>query len=116
MEVWIYRSTLSSPRHYLEVLGKLHTPAALSPGKQPPPPPVPTVYETQAEEENGYAIISSIIPVFPGGSEENHGECHNRPSPDRGLNTGPTEYGEGVVTIVNSEAPGQQMKDMTAQE
>jgi hypothetical protein len=30
--------TFSWPRHYLEVSGQLHTPAALPPGKEPPVP------------------------------------------------------------------------------
>jgi hypothetical protein len=31
----MYRSTFSWPRHYLEVSGQLHAPAALPPGKSP---------------------------------------------------------------------------------
>jgi hypothetical protein len=33
---WSYSSTRSKPRHYMEVSGYLHTPSALSPGKEPP--------------------------------------------------------------------------------
>jgi hypothetical protein len=32
----MYRSTFSWPRHWLEVSGQLHAPAALRPGKEPP--------------------------------------------------------------------------------
>jgi hypothetical protein len=39
---WMYRSTFSWPRHYLEVSGQLHATAALPPGKEPL---VPIVYE-----------------------------------------------------------------------
>jgi hypothetical protein len=35
MGEWMYRSTFSWPRHYLEVSGQLHAPAALPPGKSP---------------------------------------------------------------------------------
>jgi hypothetical protein len=34
----MYRSTFSWPRHYLEVSGQLHAPAALPPRKEPPVP------------------------------------------------------------------------------
>jgi hypothetical protein len=34
MGEWVYRSTYSSPRHWLEVSGQLHTPAALPPRKK----------------------------------------------------------------------------------
>jgi hypothetical protein len=33
MGEWMYRSTFSWPRHYLEVSGQLHAPAASPPGK-----------------------------------------------------------------------------------
>jgi hypothetical protein len=33
----MYRFTFSWPRHYLKVSGQLHAPAALPPGKEPPP-------------------------------------------------------------------------------
>jgi hypothetical protein len=36
MGEWIYRSTFSWPRHYLEVSGQLHAHAALPLGKEPP--------------------------------------------------------------------------------
>jgi hypothetical protein len=36
MGEWMYRSTFSWPRHYQEVSGQLHAPAALPPGKEPP--------------------------------------------------------------------------------
>jgi hypothetical protein len=36
MGEWMYRYTFSSPRHWLEVSGQLHAPAALLPGKEPP--------------------------------------------------------------------------------
>jgi hypothetical protein len=36
MGEWMYRSKFSWPRHYLEVSGKLHAPAALSPGGSAP--------------------------------------------------------------------------------
>jgi hypothetical protein len=38
----MYRSTLSSRRHWMEVSGELHAPAALPPWKEPP---VPTEYD-----------------------------------------------------------------------
>jgi hypothetical protein len=36
MREWMYRPTFSWPRHYLEVSDKLHAPAALPPGEEPP--------------------------------------------------------------------------------
>jgi hypothetical protein len=38
MGEWMYRPTFSCSRHYLEVSGQLHAPAALPPGKEPPVP------------------------------------------------------------------------------
>jgi hypothetical protein len=35
MGEWMYRYTFSWPRHYLEVSGELHAPAALPPGEEP---------------------------------------------------------------------------------
>jgi hypothetical protein len=35
---WMYRSTFSWPRHWLEVSGQLHAQAALPPGKEPSVP------------------------------------------------------------------------------
>jgi hypothetical protein len=35
---WMYRSTFSSPWHWLAVSGQLDVPAALPPGKEPPVP------------------------------------------------------------------------------
>jgi hypothetical protein len=36
MGKWVYRSTFSWPRHYLEMSHLLYAPAALLPGKEPP--------------------------------------------------------------------------------
>jgi hypothetical protein len=44
---WMYSSTHSETRHWLEVSGQLHGPAALSPGKERPVVPI--------REEAGYA-------------------------------------------------------------
>jgi hypothetical protein len=38
MGEWMYRSTYSWPRYWLEASGQLHTPAALPPEKNPPVP------------------------------------------------------------------------------
>jgi hypothetical protein len=38
MEQWMYTSTFSRPRHWLEVSGQLHAPAALLPDKKPQVP------------------------------------------------------------------------------
>jgi hypothetical protein len=37
MGEWMYGSTFSWPRHYLQVSGQLHGPAVLPPRKDPPP-------------------------------------------------------------------------------
>jgi hypothetical protein len=36
MGEWMYRSTFSLPRYYLEMSGQLHAPEALLPGKEHP--------------------------------------------------------------------------------
>jgi hypothetical protein len=38
MGEWMYRSTISWPRHELEVSGQFHGPTALPPEKEPPVP------------------------------------------------------------------------------
>jgi hypothetical protein len=42
MGKWMYRTTFSSPRSYLEVSGQFQASAALPPGEEPP---VPIGYE-----------------------------------------------------------------------
>jgi hypothetical protein len=38
MGEWMYRTTFSSPRHWLEVSSQLHAPSSLPPEKNPPVP------------------------------------------------------------------------------
>jgi hypothetical protein len=52
----MYRSTFSWPRHWLEVSGQLHAPAALPPGKEPP---VPFEYEVGWTAEPVWTIWRS---------------------------------------------------------
>jgi hypothetical protein len=51
MGEWMYRFIFSWPRHWLEVSGQLHAPAALPPGKEPR---VPTGYEVGWTPEPGW--------------------------------------------------------------
>jgi hypothetical protein len=74
---WMYRSTFPSPRYQLEVSGRLHISAALSPGKEPlvligrevewTPEPVwgsnsdPSVVQPVARRYTDYATAITVI-------------------------------------------------------
>jgi hypothetical protein len=71
MEEWMHRSTFSWPRHYLEVSGQLHAPAALPPGKSPLDL-IRDVMSLVWEEATSVSeqISASIFSVETGGSSE----------------------------------------------